>query len=147
MGKQLIGVRASRDSWLRFQKKQLWSAPHVIKGSPAGLTVASRDRSIETEYRWLASEDQARGIRWTEIINLSEDSFVDYQDNTQALKAFFMIYGEHGAAPCAKHATYAAASEEADRLAAKHPGRVFFILRAVEGRLVDVPRPRQVILS
>lgn len=44
---------------------------------------------------------------------------------------FWMVYGRDQAAPTVRHATFEDARAEAERLARKHPGIEFFVMRAI----------------
>ena len=51
--------------------------------------------------------------------------------NTDQMKPYYYVYAFHYGGPTVRHAAIAEAQAEAERLAAKHPGRAFEILRCV----------------
>lgn len=52
---------------------------------------------------------------------------------------FWMVYGSGKAAPTKRHTSKESAMAEANRLAKKHPGTEFFVLKAVRGAMADSP--------
>ncbi len=55
---------------------------------------------------------------------------------------FWMVYGEGQGAPTYKHDSLKAASEEAERLAGRHPGIAFYVLKAKSGVVAQPPAPK-----
>lgn len=56
---------------------------------------------------------------------------------------FWMVWSPQGHAPTAKHDEFRSAEGEAERLARANPGKEFYILQAVEVRMVnDMQRVR-----
>ncbi len=54
-------------------------------------------------------------------------------------KCFYLVWREGGYPPTVKHETWRSAQEEAQRLARKHPGVAFHVLRQVETWRADLP--------
>lgn len=50
---------------------------------------------------------------------------------------FYMVWSPQGGYPTHKHGSQAGAINEAERLARNNPGREFYILQALEGRVVN----------
>ena len=57
------------------------------------------------------------------------------------LKPFWLVWSPKGGLPSATHATIESATAEAERLAAKHPDRPFYVL---EAKSVSAIRPHPV---
>lgn len=52
-------------------------------------------------------------------------------------EAFYLVWCEDGNPPTFKHDTLESATQEAERLARKNPGRTFVVLQAYSARCVD----------
>ncbi|MBH2008328.1 MAG: hypothetical protein I8H71_01375 [Xanthomonadaceae bacterium] len=50
---------------------------------------------------------------------------------------FYMVWSPQGGAPTHKHAALFGAVHEAERLARNNAGKEFYILQAIEGRVVN----------
>lgn len=63
---------------------------------------------------------------------------------------FFMVYADHAEqnarSSTRKHPTYDEAVEESKRLARKHPGMTFFVLRAAARIALPIPQPEVTVL-
>lgn len=57
---------------------------------------------------------------------------------------FWVVWNPYKGLPQVRHDTQAAAEAEADRLAAKHPGDEFIVLRAESVTKAEVPKPTRV---
>lgn len=60
---------------------------------------------------------------------------------------FWVVWNPSRGLPQFRHNTQAAAEAEADRLAAKHPGDEFIVLRAESVTKTEVPKPTRVKLD
>jgi hypothetical protein len=57
---------------------------------------------------------------------------------------FFMVWNKDGGAPTVAHNTRNAATVEAERLAARYPGRKFIVLQAIDKISTPAPAPAPV---
>lgn len=63
----------------------------------------------------------------------------------QQQPVFWVVWRFGGATPTVSHPSLAKATEEAERLAAKQPGDIFFVLQAVDGRVANVVQPIEIL--
>ncbi len=68
---------------------------------------------------------------------------------SKELKAnrFWMVWNPHGRAPTYRHDSRASADTEAERLAARNPGAVFFVLKMVGGKAATVNSPADITVT
>lgn len=60
---------------------------------------------------------------------------------------FWMVWCPQGGTPTVRHHSREAADTEAARLAAKNPGKEFFVLKAVGGRVAAAPQVQEIELA
>ncbi|MGV2135182.1 hypothetical protein ACQZ4O_15900 [Agrobacterium vitis] len=60
---------------------------------------------------------------------------------------FYMVFNPAANPPTYMHPSRQSAIDEAKRLAAKGPGKRFFVLEACEAYQVDLPEPRRIELG
>ena len=64
------------------------------------------------------------------------------KNEMESLPRFWMVWCQSGHEPMKQHDCSEKASIEAQRLAAKHPGKKFFILKSLSAYACDVSEPR-----
>jgi len=62
--------------------------------------------------------------------------------NASRVDRFWAVWRLDGNSPTTRHSSKALACEEASRLAAKHPGSVFYVLEVVGAYAVPITRPQ-----
>lgn len=60
---------------------------------------------------------------------------------------FWLVWRDDGASPHKRHNSHASASEEARRLAGKHPGQRFFVVEAQSFWQTKAPQPERTPLA